>query len=80
MLLSYHISFSYLLFSPADATRCSPARAGGKDDEGAGGANEGGKWRRVADWQPCPIGAVLGDVSAPVLLSLSTCSFVALSL
>ena len=27
------------------------------------GANGGGKWRRVHEWQPCPIGVILGNVS-----------------
>eukprot|EP00802_Teleaulax_amphioxeia_P017929 Tamp_18100.p1 GENE.Tamp_18100~~Tamp_18100.p1 ORF type:complete len:361 (-),score=61.41 Tamp_18100:263-1261(-) len=34
----------------------------GVEAASGGGAAGGGKWRRVHEWQPCPIGVILGNV------------------
>ena len=42
----------------------------GVEAASGGGAAGGGKWRRVHDWQPCPIGVILDNVSPrPFLLA-----------
>ena len=46
-----------------DTGRTRPLKPDHADD-GPDGMERAHKWRRVRDWQPCPIGAVLGEVRA----------------